>query len=289
MKWRAAEEGDPHRERGLLESALAKARMPPQQNALRAALSVLAARMGDLLGLGGNDLDVPIADPLVGPCALLRANAWERLNRPTAALELLVHYKFEGDPFGQQVARSFRALSSHLNLCPTAEPEAERQRLLTLGRRRIPWTTGMVVVLALGFYFLASAALMFVIGMVCMVAFPFLPGPIYGFFGMILAIPALLFFALFLPALRRTRNERELLARGVIAPARCLPGAQIAGESPGVVLLECYVSVVPDHDPPFEIPITLQTNRERVGEFSAGRPFTVRYFRNDILIEPQVR
>jgi hypothetical protein len=65
--------------------------------------------------------------------------------------------------------------------------------------------------------------------------------------------------------------------------------APIASESPGTVLVETTVWVAPDHERPFQIAITLQTNREHVNEFVAGRPFSVRHFANDVLIEPQVR
>jgi hypothetical protein len=332
LAWRAAEDGDPHRERGLLESALAVARLPRHQNELRADLAILACRMGDIHGaeswlatcdphpvdlhsdsayrvarayvhtargdyaavlrvLGGNAADVPVTDDLAGPVALLRANAWERSGRPHTALELLMHYKFEGNPFGQQLSRVFLRIAAHLELCPTAEPEAERQRQISLGRRRITWTTGMVVILALSFYFFLSGAIGIAIGILTMVLGTDDGGSIisYGMFAVILCVPSALMFALFLPALRRTRGEQALLARGQIAPARCLPGSQIIDSQPAWVLLNARAWIAPDDEPPFEKPFTLKTNAERVREFMEGRPFTVRYLAGDFLIEPTLR
>jgi hypothetical protein len=331
LAWRAAEESDPYRERGLLESALAVVRAPGHANQLRAALAILACRMRDLdgaeswlrtcdprpvdlrsdsayrfarafvdtargdlskvlVGLGGNDVEIPIVDELAGPAALLRANAWERLGRKATALELLLHYKFEGNPFGQQLARSFLRMTHPLELCPTSEPEAERQRALTLGRRRIGWTAGMVVVFGLGAYFAATAGVAFALGVVSTgsaarggdMASWWLMGFVFLFMGC-------LFFALFVPAFRRKRHERALLHRGQLAPARCQPGATVIGRSPGEVLVDTRAWVAPDHEPPFEKRITLKTNAESVDEFLAGTPFTVRYLAHDFLIEPQLR
>lgn len=330
LAWRAAEDGDPHRERGLLESALAVARIPRHLNQLRAALAILACRMRDvngaeswlatcdphpidlhsdsayrvarayidtargdhsrvLLTLGGNAAEIPVVDELAGPAAFLRANAWERLGRPTTALELLLNYKFEGNPFGQQRGRSFLHIARELGLCPTSEPEAERQRQITLGRRRIDWTTGMVVVLALALYFFLSGAVGIGIGIVSML----LAGAgdlfTYGFFAIILAIPGCMLLGLLIAPLRRTKNERALLYRGQIAPARCQPGAEIVQNEPAYVLVNARAWIVPDHDPPFEKAFTLKTNAERVAEFMAGKPFSVRYLGNDFLIEPTLR
>jgi hypothetical protein len=326
----AADDSDPYRERGLLESALTTITSPILAHRLRAALALLAARMGDPAGaeswlatcdpravdlrsdsshrlarayidtmrgdfgrvlvvLGGNDVEIPIAEELLGPCAVLRANAWERLGRPRTALELLLHYKFESNPFGQQLTRSFLNRVSRLDLCPTTEPEAERQRQLTLGRRRIPWTAGMVVVLCLFFYFALSGGLLMAYGMASAVSFGDEHAPTYGFFGFILLIPGAMMLLPFFPALKRTRNERAMLARGVLAPARCMPGAEASEAGHGVVYVVCRAWIAPDDAPPFEKAFTLKTSKERVDEFVRGTPFTVRYLGDDFLIEPSLR
>lgn len=331
LAWRAAEESDPHRERGLLESALAVVRAPSHVNQLRAALAMLAGRMGDLDGaeswlrtcdprpvdlrsdsayrlarafvdtargdlsrvlvvLGGNDVEIPIADELAGPAALLRANAWERLGRRATALELLLHYKFEGNPFGQQLSRSFLAMGRRFELCPTTEPEAERQRALTLGRRRIGWSTGMVVVFALASYFLVTTGIAFAMGVVTTATSGVGDAMVlWWVMGFILFFMACVLYALLIPALGRTRGERALLYRGQIAPARCQPGAKVIAQEPGQVLVDARAWIAPDHEPPFEKQFTLKTNTERVHEFVAGSPFTVRYLGDDFLIEPELR
>ena len=102
----------------------------------------------------------PIVDELSGACALLRANAWERLGRLGAAVDLLSHYKFESDAFGQQLARSFMSANARLDLCPKSELEAERRRQRALGRRRIPWTKGMIVILGFGVHFAVGGLLL---------------------------------------------------------------------------------------------------------------------------------
>jgi hypothetical protein len=240
--------------------------------------------------LGGNDVEIPIADELAGPAALLRANAWERLGRGGTALELLLHYKFEGNPFGQQLARSFLAMALPFDVCPVSEPQAERQRALTLGRRRIAWSTGMLVVLGLSTYFFVTAFVAIALGVVSAATSTGADGVMtWGLMGFILVLMGCMLFALFVPALRRTRGERALLHHGQIAPARCQPGAKVLAQEPGQVLVDARAWIAPDHAPPFEKQFTLKTNAERVAEFIEGKPFTVRHLADDFLIEPELR
>jgi len=329
LAWQAAEQAEPHRERGLLETALGLVRMPRHQQLLRASLAVLASRMGDASGaeswlsladsrssdlradsyyryaraflhtasgelsrvlgvLGGDDVAVPIVDELAGPCALLRANAWERLGRPGTAVDLLIHHKFEGDPFGQQLTRSFLDIARNLALCPTSEPRAERERLLSLGRRRVQWSKGMVVIFTMALHFLASAAILALLGILAL--FSPTGGPLVGalLFAFALLIPALLFLAIFWGPYRRTHAQRALLAHGEIAPAR-IERYTVLGESAARTDFAATVRVVPDRAPPLEVETTIGASPERFAELAAGRPFTVRYRGGGILIEPVLR
>lgn len=329
LAWRAAEDGDPHRERGLLESLLSLVKTPRATQILRAGLAALAARMGDPAGgeawlrlceprsadlrtdsyyryaramvdtakgelgsvlteLGGNDVEVPIVDELGGACALLRANAWERLGRLGAAVDLLTHYKFESNAFGQQLARSFMHVNQRLDLCPKAELEAERRRQRALGRRRIPWTKGMLVVLGLSVHFALGGLSLIAEGFWSLYSSD---GASFGLsilFSFILFFTALLFLPLFWGAFRRTQRQRALLARGEIAPGRLL-SSSVASESAGSVAFAARLWICPDRAAPFEVETTIGSSPERFAELRAGKPFTVRYLERNVLFEPVLR
>lgn len=329
LAWRAAEDGDPHRERGLLETALGLVRAPRHCQMLRASLAVLARRMGDAQGaeawlalcdaraadlrsdsyyryaralldtasgelsrvlgvLGGNDVEVPIVDELSGPCALVRANAWERLGRPGTAVDLLSHLKHEGDPFAQQLARAFLSIHPALALCETSEPRAEAERQRSLGRRQIGWTKGMVIVLILVLHFLLSALAMFAFGVASLFASGVESGALSILFAFISLVPSGLLIVPFFRALRRTQRERALLSRGEIAPARVL-SVSVTAETPARTDFAATVWVVPDFAPPVEVQTTIGASPERFAELAAGRPFTVRHRDGGILIEPVLR
>ena len=326
---RAADDGDPYRERGLLESSLTLVRTPRATQILRAGLGALAARMGDPAGgeawlglceprsadlrtdsyyryaralvdtakgelgavltvLGGNDVEVPVVDELGGACALLRANAWERLGRLGAAVDLLSHYKFESDAFGQQLARSFMSASSRLDLCPRAEPEAERRRQRALGRRRIPWTKGMLVIFAISVHWALGGVLLIAEGLWSLYSSDGVSFGLSISFSFIMFFAAAILLSLFWKALRRTQGERALLARGEIAPGR-VQSASIVTESPAGVAFAARLWICPDRAPPFEVETTIGSSPERFAELRAGKPFTVRYLGRDILFEPVLR
>jgi hypothetical protein len=238
--------------------------------------------------LGGNDVEVPAVDELLGPTAMLRANAWERMDRLGTAVDLLVHYKFEGDPFGQQLTRSFLAIS-RVDLCPKAEAEAERQRQLSLGRRRVTWGDGIWVLLGITVYFAIAGAAQLAYGM--MLAFdPVAQGGGTGIMGGFVSffVSALMGLVLLMP-LRRVGRDRALLNHGEVAPARVLPGASVSGSGPGFTDFSARVWVVPDRAPPFVHETTIGSSPERYTELAAGKPFTVRYLGTDFLMEPSWR
>lgn len=328
LAWSAAESSEPHRERGLLETALGVVRAPRHCQMLRALLAVLACRMGDPEGaeswlalcdpraadlrsdsyyrfarafldtalgrlphvltlLGGNDVEVPFVDELLGPASLLRAHAWERLGRVETAVDLLIHTKFEGDPFGQQLARSFLGINERMSLCPLSEPRAEKERQLSLGRRRIEWTLGMVVVLGMALHFVVSGGVLALFGAASLYAGD--AGGLLAFlFAFICLVPAALFVSIFWGAWQRTRRQRALLAQGEIAPAR-MSSVSVDSQTPALVSFSARVWVAPDREPPFELDTTVGSSPERFAELASGRPFTVRYRGRGILIEPVLR
>lgn len=329
LAWQAAEDADPVRERGLLESALGAARDQRFLGMLRAALAVLACRMGDHQGaeawlaacdprpadlradshyrmarafidtaagrssrvlslLGGNDVEVPIVDELAGACALMRAHAWERLGRVETAVDLLVHYSFEGDPFGQQVARSFSAVNRQLSLCAVAAPRAEAVRLRSLGRRRIGWTKGMVAVLALALSFLVGAAFLLLLAMGAMAGYGADSAALAILFALIDLFVVGMFAVILMGAWRRTRRQRAVLAFGEIAPARMLRSSVISSSATHTNFA-ATIAVYPDHAPPKNIELTIGSSPERYAELASGKPFTARHHGSSILIEPVLR
>jgi hypothetical protein len=85
--------------------------------------------------LGSGPTDIPIDDELEPACAVLRANAWERVGQPAAATDLLVAFKRSKPGPQRLLARRFIHSWSALQLCATSEPEAERRHLAAMSGR----------------------------------------------------------------------------------------------------------------------------------------------------------
>jgi hypothetical protein len=108
------------------------------------------------------------------------------------------------------------------------------------------------------------------------------------FFAFILMVPAGTLLLPFSGAYARTRRRREALAEGEIAPAQILQSTETS-RSAASLAYAAKVRVVPDDAPPFELQTTIDGSPERAAELRSGRPFTVRYRGQEILIEPVLR
>jgi hypothetical protein len=156
------QEGDPMRERALLQAALEAVRTPRHRQSLLAALSRAACRVGDaaaaeswlrmcdptssnleidsvyratralvatygqqheeVLQVLGAGGEAPISDEYQVPCAVLLGNALERLGRVDEAVAVLD--RGQSSSLARHRAREFVAEYSGIELCPMSGPAA---------------------------------------------------------------------------------------------------------------------------------------------------------------------
>ena len=94
----------------------------------RACIDSARHRYAEVLEVLGRDpAEVPIQDAADAVCAVLRANAWERLGYAPRAVELLQRAMRELGPQGRRAMSMSIAANQHLGLCPASFALAERQ------------------------------------------------------------------------------------------------------------------------------------------------------------------
>jgi hypothetical protein len=196
-------QGEAHRQRALLESALDVAVLPRHRQALFSALSRCAVREGDLaaaeawlaacdpvsddletdsdfrlarayidtvrgnfpgvLGaLGAGPTDVPLNDAVDGVCAILRANALERMGQGQAAVAMLMHFKQKaGDRMAMQ-----KVMEAHRqwNLCPQSYAIASQEHTVAAADQAAMAASGGIHLV-----FVPLGALMMIAAAVCLV------------------------------------------------------------------------------------------------------------------------
>ena len=74
--------------------------------------------------IGAGAEDVPILDAFEGPCAVLRANAWEKVGQVPVAVRLLLHYFQKGGPPGRAAVQQTIASHPAWALCTQSYPQA---------------------------------------------------------------------------------------------------------------------------------------------------------------------
>jgi DNA-directed RNA polymerase subunit RPC12/RpoP len=125
----------------------------------RAYVDTAAGRPAAVLrALGAGPVEVPITDELLPACAVLRANAWERLGQPAVAVDLLLSLKHDAGPFARYRARRFLAQHTAAGMCARSEPEAEARYQAATARRLPPAGDAERVLTLMAGYFLLVAA-----------------------------------------------------------------------------------------------------------------------------------
>lgn len=196
-------QGEAHRQRALLESALDVAVLPRHRQALFSALARCAVREGDLAAaeawiaacdpvsddletdsdfrlarayidtvrgnfpgvlaaLGSGPTDVPLHDAVDGVCAILRANALERMGQVQAAVAMLLHFKQKaGDRMAMQ-----KVMEAHRqwHLCPQSYAIASQEHTRTAADQAAMAASGGIHLV-----FVPLGALMMGVAAVCLV------------------------------------------------------------------------------------------------------------------------
>ncbi len=112
---------------------------------------------GVLRVLGGQAEQVPIMDAMDAACALLRANAWERLGQMQAAVAEIQH-ELARRPTATATLQSIIQASPGFQLCPQSFPAANQAYAVQAGRRAATAASGGIdkVFVPLGGLFLVG-------------------------------------------------------------------------------------------------------------------------------------
>jgi LSD1 subclass zinc finger protein len=273
---------------GLCDPRATELRADSAYRHARALVDTAAGRFPRVLAvLGGSDVDVPIARAYVAECALLRANAWERLGRLGTAVDLLLHHKHDGEAFTQQQTRRFYAHNQG-RLCPESEPRAEQRRELTLGLRKPYLGAGMIVILVLASYFCFVAAGATVLAFLSL-GISDIGGPFEWFVvAFALGLVGVILLAITIGGLRSHVADRRVRRLGVVAPALVLSGGEQGESTPGAVELHAKLLVVPDRGTPFPYSLALRTSAERARRIHPGATLNVRHHGTDVDLEPMI-
>jgi uncharacterized Zn finger protein (UPF0148 family) len=138
-------------------------------SAYRASWALLFTAKGNFQGvlqlLGQRPEDVPILDAMDGLCAILRANAWEKLGQQQVASQQLQQMMTATGPGGRQAMEKFAALYPSLQLCAATLGAAQSAHTVAAARAASTQTMGgiHVVFFPLGVLLLVGAAACLVI------------------------------------------------------------------------------------------------------------------------------
>ena len=315
-------QGEAHRQRALLESALDVASLPRHRQSLFSALARSAVRDGDLQAaeawiaacdpasdelesdsdyrlarayidtvrgnfpmvlsvLGSGPTDVPIHDAADGVCAILRANALERMGQLQGAVMMLKHFKQRaGDRMAMQ-----KVMEAHRqwHLCPQSYAIASQEHAIKAADQAAMAASGgiHVVFVPLGGLMVAVCGfcmLLLVVGVLPLAA---APGLIFG-----LGLTGGIFLGIGLMMKKSADRAKRLRLHGV-------PGiAEVTGMSPtgtrinNVPMLKFALMVRIEGWPPYAASTTmLQTSAPGV---APGTSVPVRVDRQnpqDLIIE----
>lgn len=295
-------QGEAHRQRALLESALDVAALPRHRQSLFSALSRCAVRDGDLAAaeswiaacdpvsdelesdsdyrlarayidtvrgnfpmvisvLGAGPQDVPIHDAADGVCAILRANALERMGRGQEAVAMLRHFKQKaGDRMAMQ-----KVMEAHRqwNLCPQSYAIASQEHTAVAADRAAMAASGGIHLV-----FVPLGGLMSAVAFVCVVLVIAGVIPVVAAPGLVLGLGLTggIFLAVGLVLKKQADRAKRIRLHGV-------PGqAEVTGVSPtgtrinGVPMLRYALMVRVEGWPPYAASVSmLATSAAGVG------------------------
>jgi hypothetical protein len=204
--------------------------------------------------LGASGSDVPVWDLHEAECAVLRANAWERMNEHAFAVDLLMAQKQDIGPAARSRGRRFIALHADWQLCARSEPQAEaRFMALSPPPSKSESSVGRVIIGGMAIYSILGA-----FAGVAMVPFGALffedaagAGFLLALYGFLLAF---ILTPIWLGAVAKARAERRTRARGRQASAQIaslVPTGQYV--FPGSRTADVAVWVFPDVEPAYQV------------------------------------
>jgi hypothetical protein len=243
----------------------------------RAYLDTASGRWQAVIhGLGASGSDVPLWDVHEPECAVLRANAWERMNEVAFAVDLLMAQKHDVGPAARSRGRRLIALHADWQLCAQSEPIAEaRFMALSPPVGQTENTGGRAVIAGMVVFSMLSV----VAGIVLVpVGVAFFDDPMAGvllaIYGIVLSVTL---GPIWLTAMARARQERRTRAQGRQATAQIaslVPQGDYA--FPGSQSAEVAVWVFPDDEPAYQVSFSFAYMNEVAPKIRVGTPLIVR-------------
>ncbi len=203
-------------------------------------------------------------------CIALRANAWERLGRADASVEVLDELNLRGSSFDRYACARFVERHQDVGLCSASFAEADaRQRA-----RGVKLATKAAGAPLLAFALTAGAA---AIGVVLFVLLGLLVdvGTAYGSAGIAFLL-ATVFFAIFVVDFGKARRAARIRGKGVQAVARVIHGRGTNQVTNGIPQLLYRVLVLPATGLPFEAHSVFHADRAMRARFVPGALVVVR-------------
>ena len=315
-------QGEAHRQRALLESALDVAMLPRHRQSLFSALSRCAVRDGDLQAaeswiaacdpvsdelesdsdyrlarayidtvrgnfpmvisvLGAGPTDVPIHDAADGVCAILRANALERMGRLQEAVMMLKHFKQKaGDRMAMQ-----KVMEAHRqwNLCPQSYAIAAQEHAVSAANQAAIAASGgiHVVFVPLGGLMTAVAFVCVILVIAGVIPLAAAPGLVLG-----LGLTGCIFLAVGLFGKKQAERAKRIRLHGVPGTAEVTGVAPTGTRINNVPMMRYTLMVRVEGWPPYAASVSaLQTSVAGVGP---GMTVPVRVDRQnpqDLIIE----
>jgi hypothetical protein len=247
---------------------------------------------GVIAVLGAGPDDVPIMDAMDPVCAVLRANAWERLGQIQTATDLLINYMSRGGASGRQTVTKIVELYKDLGLCQGSYLQANASHSAVAGKAAAARASGGIhtVFVPLGAVFLVIG----LVGTVALIAdtagleLPVsLPSGVSGI-GVTFLIMGLVFFLIGRGMAKAAARAAWLRANGISAKGQVVNIAPTGMRINGVPQVRFDLMVQVEGRAPFQASTKMLVNPAMLGQFGPGSSIPVRVDPRDpsnILIE----
>jgi hypothetical protein len=221
-------------------------------SAYRASYALIATARGNYQGvlqlLGQTPADVPILDAMDGLCAIIRANAWEKLGHAQAAAQQLQAVMAAIGPGGREAMQKFAALYPRLSLCAGSLSAAQSAHTVAAAKQASTQTMGGIHVIfwPIG-VLMGIGALLCLVGLILGLVIDLGPVavPLTGTALPTLAIMALVFGGIGYAGKKAAKRAERLRLNGVSGQARVVGVSGTGLEINGVpqVALQLIIDV----------------------------------------------
>jgi hypothetical protein len=246
-----------------------------------------------LRSLGGRFEDVPIQDAMDAVCSVLRANAWERLGQPQAAVALLQQAMANQGASGRQAISMVIEINAGMRLCEQSYPVAQGQHAVVAGKAAADAVSGGIhkPFFVIGVLCLAASAVCIVLMLTDLI----FDAPSGAAFGCGIALVTLLPMGLIFGGIgyamgKAAARAERLRVHGIVGTGQIL-GAQPTGMSiNNVPQMAIRLQILLQGRPPYEATTKMLMSAGVAHALVPGASVSVRVDPDklsDVLIEAQ--